>query len=139
MAKRISLILTAILLVYLGFTVLRGLDFLSVDDPAVQALGIAVLILPILGAILIYREIKFGKLSYLMGQTISDDFLPTNDLTDEQKRDYLDLAIERAKSQMENWQAWYSVALAYDLLKERKLAREAMKYSVELYQDANPK
>jgi hypothetical protein len=139
MAKRISLILTAILLVYLGFTVLRGLDFLSVDDPAVQALGIAVLILPILGAILIYREIKFGKLSYLMGQTISDNYLPTNDLTDEQKRDYLDLAIERAKSQMENWQAWYSVALAYDLLKERKLAREAMKYSVELYQDANPK
>lgn len=139
MAKRISLILTAILLVYLGFTVLRGLDFLSVDDPAVQALGIAVLILPILGAILIYREIKFGKLSYLMGQTISDNYLPTNDLTDEQKRDYLDLAIERAKSQMGNWQAWYSVALAYDLLKERKLAREAMKYSVELYQDANPK
>ena len=139
MAKRISLILTAILLVYLGFTVLRGLDFLSVDDPAVQALGIAVLILPILGAILIYREIKFGKLSYLMGQTISDHYLPINDLTDEQKRDYLDLAIERAKSQMENWQAWYSVALAYDLLKERKLAREAMKYSVELYQDANPK
>ncbi len=139
MAKRISLILTVILLVYLGFTVLRGLDFLSVDDPAVQALGIAVLILPILGAILIYREIKFGKLSYLMGQTISDDYLPTNDLTEEQKRDYLDLAIERAKSHMENWQAWYSVALAYDLLKERKLAREAMKYSVELYQDANPK
>lgn len=139
MAKRISLILTAILLVYLGFTVLRGLDFLKVDDPAVQVLGIAVLILPILGAILIYREIKFGKLSYLMGQTISDDYLPTNDLSDEQKREYLDRAIERAKAQMESWQAWYSVALAYDLLKERKLAREAMKYSVELYQDANPK
>ena len=139
MAKRISLILTAILLVYLGFTVLRGLDFLKVDDPAVQALGIAVLILPILGAILVYREIKFGKLSYLMGQTISDDYLPTNDLTDEQKREYLDRAIEQAKTQMQSWQAWYSVALAYDLLKERKLAREAMKYSVELYQEANPK
>ena len=74
-----------------------------------------------------------------MGQTISDDYLPTNDLTDEQKREYLDLAIERAKTQMQSWQAWYSVALAYDLLKERKLAREAMKYSVELYQEANPK
>ena len=139
MAKRISLILTAILLVYLGFTILRGIDFLQVDDPAVQALGIAVLVLPILGAILIYREIKFGKLSYLMGQTISEDYLPAIDLSETQKRDYLDKAIERAKAQMQSWQAWYSVALAYDLLKERKLAREAMKYSVELYQEAKPK
>ena len=40
---------------------------------------------------------------------------------------------------MDSWQAWYSVALAYDLLKERKLARQAMQYSVELFQAAKPK
>lgn len=139
MAKRITFALSAILAVYLVFTVLRGLDFLRVDDPAVQALGAAVLILPILGGILIFREIKFGKLSYLMGQTISEKLLPLSDFTEEQKRDYLDQAIEHAKENLKSWQAWYCVALAYDLLKERKLAREAMKYSVELYQEAKPK
>lgn len=139
MAKRISLILTAILSVYLVFTILRAIDFLQVDDPAVKALGIAILVLPILGAILILREIKFGKLSYQMGQTIDESFLPTAQLSEDQKSEFLDQAIERAKSQMDSWQAWYSVALAYDLLKERKLAREAMQYSVELYQAAKPK
>lgn len=139
MAKRISLILTAILSVYLVFTILRAIDFLQVDDPAVKALGIAILVLPILGAILILREIKFGKLSYQMGQTIDESFLPTTQLSEDQKSEFLDQAIERAKSQMDSWQAWYSVALAYDLLKERKLAREAMQYSVELYQAAKPK
>lgn len=139
MAKRISLALTAILLVYLVFTVLRGLDFLAVDDPAVQALGVAVLVLPFLGAILIYREIKFGKLSYLMGQTIDESYLPVKELSEEQAREFLDVAIARAKEKMDSWQSWYSVALAYDLLKERKLARQAMQYSIELFQAAKPK
>lgn len=139
MAKRISLALTAILLVYLVFTVLRGLDFLAVDDPAVKALGVAVLVLPVLGGILIFREIKFGKLSFNMGQSIDEQYLPTTELTEDEKREFLDTAIARAKEQMDSWQAWYSVALAYDLLKERKLARQAMQYSVELFQAAKPK
>lgn len=133
MAKRVALILSAILGVYLIFAAWRGFDLLLVDDPAVRALGVAVLILPTLGAILVVKEIRFGKLSFQMGQVIDESYLPSRQLSAEQKRTFLDQAIEKAKLNMENWQAWYSVALAYDLLGERKLAREAMAHSVDLY------
>lgn len=139
MAKRVALILSGILGVYLVFAAWRGFDLLLVDDPAVRALGVSVLVLPVLGVILVAREIKFGKLSSEMGQEISESLLPKKDFTEEEKRTFLDQAIDRAKNDMDNWANWYSVALAYDVLNERKLAREAMQHSVELYQAAKPK
>ena len=139
MAKRVALILSGILAVYLVFAAWRGFDLLLVDDPAVRALGVSVLVLPLLGVILVVREIKFGKLSYEMGQEISEHLLPKKDFTEEDKRNFLDQAIERTKNGMDNWANWYSVALAYDVLNERKLAREAMQHSVQLYQAAKPK
>lgn len=139
MAKRVALILSSILGVYLLFTASRGLDLLKVDDPAVKALGLAVLVLPILGVILVVREIRFGKLSYVMGQLIDTAYLPQTGLSEEEKTAFLESAIEKTKSDMKNWQSWYSVALGYDLVNQRKLAREAMQHSVELYQEANPK
>ena len=139
MARRIALILAAILGVYLVFAASRGIDLLKSDDPAVKGLGVAVLILPLIGTILVYREIKFGKLSYEMGQQISETFLPITELDDAARKIFLESAIEKTKNDMENWQAWYSVALGYDLLHERRLARDAMQYSVELYQAAKPK
>jgi len=49
MAKRIVFILTAVLLVYLGFAFSRGLDLLNTDNSAVKLLGLCVLVLPLLG------------------------------------------------------------------------------------------
>lgn len=139
MAKRIALILTAILSVYLVFAAWRGFDLLLVDDPVVQTLGLAVLLMPIIGGVIVLREIRFGKLSYAMGQVIDEIYLPRTDLETEQKREFLDQAIEKTKANLESWQSWYSVALAYDLLSERKLAREAMQHSVELYRKSTIK
>lgn len=136
MAKRTALILAGILAVYMFFAASRGVDLLHSTDPAVKGLGIAVLILPLLGTVLIYREIKFGKLSYEMGQAIDAKYLPLKDDDEAGRRSFLENAIEVTKQDMENWQAWYSVALGYDLLHERRLARDAMQYSVELYSEA---
>jgi hypothetical protein len=139
MARRIALILALVLSVYLFFAASRGLDLLRADDSAVKALGIAVLILPILGGIVLIREIRFGRTTFVMGQEIDIEYLPLNGLTDEQKKENLDVAIARAKNDLTSWQCWYAVAIGYDLLSERKLAREAMRHAVELYQSASPK
>jgi hypothetical protein len=139
MARRIAIILALVLGVYLFFAASRGLDLLRADDPAVKALGIAVLILPILGGIVLIREIRFGRTTFAMGQEIDVEYLPLNGLTDDQKKENLDVAINRAKNDIASWQSWYAVAIAYDLLSERKLAREAMRHAVELHQLASPK
>lgn len=139
MAKRIALFLSLILGVYLFFAASRGIDLIAVDDPAVRTLGISVIVLAVIGAIVIFREIRFGKLSYVMGQTIDESYLPIKEALPESKKEYLDLAIEKAKTDSNNWQAWYAVALGYDLISERRLARESMQHAVALYQAAKPK
>jgi hypothetical protein len=51
---------------------------------------------------------------------------------------YLVKAIERAQANPENWTVWYCVALGYHLHADRKLAREAMRYAVDLYGQESP-
>ena len=134
MAKRIAFILTAVLLVYLGFAFSRGLDLLKTDSGAVKLLGLCVLVLPVLGGWLIVREIRFGFKSSSMGQQISEDLLPSREIKPRtpEAEAYLVTAVERTKQAQDSWQNWFCVALGYDLVGERKLARESMQHAVEL-------
>jgi len=134
MAKRIAFILTAVLLVYLGFAFSRGLDLLKTDTDAVKLLGLCVLVLPVLGGWLIVREIRFGFKSSNMGQQIHEDLLPSREIKPRtpEAEVYLATAVERTKQAQDVWQNWFCVALGYDLVGERKLARESMQHAVEL-------
>ena len=135
MAKRIAFILTAVLLVYLGFAFSRGLDLLKSNTGPVKLLGLCVLVLPLLGGWLVFREVRFGFKSASMGQQIEISLLPSSEIKprSSQAESYLAAAVDRAKDAQGEWQNWFCVALGYDLVGERKLAREAMQYSVELF------
>ena len=136
MAKRIAFILTAVLGVYLGFAFSRGIDLLKTDDTSVKLLGLCVLVLPLLGGWLVFREVRFGFKSTQMGQLVSDELLPPREIKPRSSEadQYLDIAVSRAKDVQDNWQNWFCVALGYDLVGERKLARESMQYAVELFE-----
>jgi hypothetical protein len=135
MAKRIVFILTVVLFVYLGFAFSRGIDLLKTDNGAVKLLGFCVLILPLLGGWLVIREVRFGFKSSQMGNQVSDVLLPQREIKPRSPEadEYLEAAVARTKDAQDVWQNWFCVALGYDLVGERKLARESMQYSVELY------
>ncbi len=135
MAKRIAFILTAVLLVYLGFAFSRGIDLLRTDNGSVKLLGLCVLVLPMLGGWLVIREVRFGFKSSQMGQQVSENLLPSREIKPRspQADEYLEGAVARTKEAQDVWQNWFCVALGYDLVGERKLARESMQYAVELY------
>ena len=139
MAKRIAFILTAVLAVYLGFAFSRGLDLLHADSSAVQLLGLSVLVLPLLGGWLVFREVRFGFKSSHMGQLVSVDLLPSRETKPRSPEAdaYLESAVARTKNAQEDWQNWFCLAIAYDLVGERKLARESMQYSVEQFDKVN--
>ena len=136
MAKRIAFVLTAVLAVYLAFAFSRGIDLLNTDSNAVKLLGLCVLILPIIGGWLVFREVKFGFTSTRMGEQIPDERLPSRKIKPRSNEadKYLEVAIELAKDAQEDWQNWFCVAIGYDLVGERKLARESMQYAVELFE-----
>ena len=136
MAKRIAFILSAVLAVYLGFAFSRGLDLLKADSAAVKLLGFCVLVLPVLGSWLVIREVRFGFKSTNMGQQVPEQLLPSGEIKARslQADEYLEGAVERTKEAQDEWQNWFCVAIGYDLVGERKLARESMQYAVELFE-----
>ena len=88
-----------------------------------------------LGGWLVIREVRFGFKSAQMGQQVSEDLLPAREIKprSEQADEYLEGAVARTKDAQDVWQNWFCVALGYDLVGERKLARESIQYAVELY------
>ncbi|NBU32665.1 MAG: hypothetical protein EBS36_05810 [Actinobacteria bacterium] len=135
MAKRVSFILAVVLTVYLGFAFWRGVDLVRAGNTPVIILGICVMVLPILGGWLVIREVQFGYKSTEMGKQIAVNRLPSMEIKPRtvEAQNYLDAAIEAAKRNQNDWQNWFCVAVGYDLVGNRKLARESMQYAVELF------
>lgn len=134
-ARRIALALAGILGVYLAFATMRAFDFLAVDDPVSRFLGIAILTMPVLGIAVIVKEVRFGFKTSKMGAEIDQVRLPVNGMSAEAKFQYLNAAITPTQVADSTWQDWYCLAMGCDLTGERKLAREAMRWSVHLYDE----
>jgi tetratricopeptide (TPR) repeat protein len=129
-------------LAYAVIALWRGWYLLFSGDPVLVVFGIAILVIPILGAWLIYREIVFGFAMQHMGKamaasgelpTESHERLPSGRLPIEEA----DLRFQQAQRQVEAaplmWQAWYRLGLAYDDARDRKRARAAMRQAWTLF------
>ena len=136
MAKRIAFVIAGVLAVYLLFAMSRGFTLLESNSGAVKLLGICVIILPILGGLLVIREIRFGYTANALAQQIDVSLLPTQDVKprSDEAKNYLESIIERTKQDQESWENWFCVGVGYDLNGQRKLAREALQYAVKLSQ-----
>lgn len=136
MAKRIAFVIAGVLAVYLLFAVSRGFTLLQSSSSSVKLLGLCVIILPILGGLLVIREIRFGYAANALAQQIDVSLLPTQDVKPRsvEAKNYLESIIERTKQDQESWENWFCVGVGYDLNGQRKLAREALQYAVTLSQ-----
>ena len=136
MAKRITFVLVSVLAIYLTFSFSRGLDILKAGGPELFVLGLCVMIIPVIGGWLVYREIQFGAKSSLLGAQIEETLLPTKEIKprSEEARRYLDESIAKAKLDPKLWANWFCVAVGYELIGQRKLARESMYYAIELHE-----
>ena len=134
MAKRISFVLVAVLAIYLGFAFSRGLDLFKTGGWQLVVLGICVMALPILGGWLVFREVRFGYRSAELGKLINPELLPLTSVKprSEEATAYLEQAIERTKANDQDWANWFCVGVGYDLVGQRKLARESMYHAVGL-------
>jgi len=120
----------------------RGWYLLSSGDPALVVFGAAIVVIPILGAWLIYREIAFGFAMQRMGKAMSESGdlpaesvqrMPSGRLPIEEA----DRRFAQAQADVEAspvaWQAWYRLGLAYDDARDRKRARGAMRHAWALF------
>ena len=138
----------AVLVAILGFYSLvigaKGVAFIASGEPVAVVLGIGVLLLPVLGLGLIWREIGFGRRSAELARALEDEGgLPVDDLprrpSGRVDRGAADEAFAARQAEVEaepeSWQAWYRLALAYDDAGDRARARSAVRRAISLYDE----
>ncbi|MDV7352366.1 hypothetical protein R4282_04955 [Rhodococcus oxybenzonivorans] len=135
-------LLVAALVFYFVLLGQRGIALIQDGGVAAVGLGIGVLILPFLGAWIVYATLRAGLQHQKLARRIGDEGLEL-DVTNLPKRpsgridrDAADALFQQVKAEWEadpdNWRSSYRLARAYDYAGDRGRARETMKRAVEL-------
>ncbi|MGO4784565.1 tetratricopeptide repeat protein [Cryobacterium sp. W22_MBD10_FK3] len=146
MKGRIAVIVMAALLVfYLVLVGWRAVLFVQSGDPVGILIGVALIVLPLIGAWALVREINFGvRCERLVKQLDAEGALPVNDLpTRPSGRPYREAADaqfpqyqEAVDAAPKDWRAWFRLGLAYDASGDRRRARSALRTAMSLEKSA---
>lgn len=140
--KAVIAVLVVILVFYAVLIGAKGVAFVASGEPVVVLLGVGVLVLPVLGLALVWREVVFGRRSAELATALElEGGLPVDDLPRRRSgrvdRGAADRAFDARQGDVEtspdSWQAWYRLALAYDDAGDRTRARGAVRRAIELY------
>jgi len=142
-SRLIVAVLVAALVVYFVLLGERAVLLISTGRPAAIGLGIAVLVLPVIGAVTVIYELNFGRRTQqLAGQLAREGDLPDDSelprrpsgrIERTAAESYFDRVKARVEAAEDDWRGWYHLAHAYDLAGDRKRAREAMRHAIDLY------
>lgn len=137
-----ALVLTAVLVLYLGLLGVRAVWLLQNGTSAAIGLGAGVLVLLVVGGWVAVASLRFGARVQRLARTLAaEGTLP--DTTDLPRRPSgrVDRAVAQAwfgerRAELDvnpaDWRRWYRLAHAYDLAGDRRRARETMREAIRL-------
>jgi len=134
-------LMALLLLLYLVVAVTRAIAFLRSGQPIGVVIGVALLVLPVIGAYLLVRELLFGlRATRLTRRLQAEGALPGDDLprraSGRVERTAADAAFtqyaEAAEAGPDDWRAWLRLGLAYDMAGDRRRARAAVRRAIAL-------
>lgn len=134
-------IMTVLLLLYVVLAGQRALVLLSSAEPVAIAMGVALLVLPLLALWAIGRELWFGVRAQQLGDRLdAEGGLPDDDLpvrpSGRIEREDGDALFPKYRADVEahpdDWRARYRLALAYDAAGDRRRARSAVRTAIRL-------
>nr|WP_271176503.1 hypothetical protein [Leifsonia poae] len=134
--------MAVILALYLVLVLQRAIMLMATGEGILIAMGIALLVLPLIAAWAIGRELLFGaRTEKLVKLLDAEGGLPVEDLPHRASgrplRDAADEEFPRYKAEVEaqpeSWRAWFRLGLAYDASGDRRRARSALRESIRLY------
>ncbi len=123
-AKRISLILMGVLVVYLLIAASQAVRLIQSGALFAIALGIVILVLPLIGAWVLWRELQFRMYVERMAKVLESE--------DAAGAAFVEVS-QQAQADPDDWRAWFRVAAAYDAASDRKRARAAMYHAIDLF------
>lgn len=145
MISRVGLLigfLCLALLVYFALLTRTAIALLHTGTPAAIALGIGVLLLPIVGAWAVVATLRAGLAHQRLARLAAEDGMeldvadlprmPSGRIQRDAADALFDTVRAEAEAEPDNWQRWYRLARAYDYAGDRARAREAMRRAVAL-------
>jgi hypothetical protein len=130
-----------VLVLYLVLVLARAAAFIGSGQPVGIAIGVALIVLPLIGAYLLVRELVFGlqatRLTRRLGAEgpLPGAGLPTR-ASGRVERAAADAEFpqyaEAAEAHPDDWRAWLRLGLAYDIAGDRRRARAAVRRAITL-------
>lgn len=119
-----------------------ALAFVTSGEPAAIGLGLALMIMPLIGVWVMVSTLRAGFTHQRLGRIVKDEGmeLDVSSLprmaSGRIERGAADALFATVRDELENdpynWRCWYRLARAYDYAGDRSRAREAMKKAVEM-------
>ncbi|UOR02797.1 hypothetical protein MUN77_05660 [Leucobacter allii] len=134
-------VMSALLVLYFVFAGIRAIALLASGEAVPVVMGAAMLILPLIGAWALGREILFGAQSTGLADRLeADGLLPEEPVATHPSgrpvREDADAAFPRYRAETEadpdSWRAWMRLGIVYDACGDRKRARAAIREAIAL-------
>lgn len=142
MTARIGVAVMAVLLaLYVVLVGQRAWILLTSGGPIGIVMGIALIVLPLIGVWAIWREIRFGlRAAALATRLETEGGLPADELNVRESgrpdREQVDALFPAYRADVEahpdDWRAWFRLGLAYDGAGDRRRARQAIRTAISL-------
>ena len=140
MSARIGVALMGLaLLLYIVLVGQRALFFMTTGDPISIAMGVALIVLPLIAVWALGRELLFGRDAERLGKRLEqEDALPVEEVATRPsgrvERSEAEALFPRYRAAVEaapeDWRTWYRLGLTYDAAGDRRRARGAIREAI---------
>lgn len=133
--------MSAALLLYIVLAGGRAIVLLQTGDGVAIAMGVALLVLPIIAVWALWRELRFGVQAEKLGVRLdAEGGMPEEEVEVRPSggviRADADALFPKYRAAVEanpqDWRAWYRLGLVYDGAGDRKRARAAIREAISL-------
>jgi hypothetical protein len=145
-ARTVAAVLVLLVLFYAVALGDRGVYLVRVGlrdgQPGDVAFGVGVLLLPLVGVVLLWQEVRFGRSTERLGRRLAEEGglpeetdlprLPSGRVDREAADRVFDRRAAEAEAAPDDWRAWYRLGLAYGDAGDTARGRAAMRRAIAL-------
>jgi tetratricopeptide (TPR) repeat protein len=129
--------MTALAVIYVVLLGQKAVLLILDDNWVAKAMGLALLVLPIVAAWAILTEVKFGIDAERLAKTnslpeLQLELRPSGRATKESAQVEFDRIKALVSQDLENWELWFRLGECYDASGDRKLARKSIRKAIKL-------
>lgn len=132
-------VMSALLVLYFVFVGIRAVALLSSGGVIPTVMGVALIVLPLIGVWALGRELLFGRQATALADRLeAEGRMPDEPVATHPSgrpvREDADAAFPRYRDEVEadpeSWQAWMRLGIVYDACGDRKRARAAIREAI---------